>query len=46
MRRHGFKNYANEWWHYTLEGEPYPATIFDFPIEPREPGSPQEGTKK
>jgi D-alanyl-D-alanine dipeptidase len=35
MRRHGFKNYDKEWWHYTLEGEPYPARIFDFPIVPR-----------
>jgi D-alanyl-D-alanine dipeptidase len=36
MRRHGFKNYDKEWWHYTLENEPFPSTIFDFPIEPRE----------
>lgn len=36
MRRHGFKNYEREWWHYTLENEPFPNTIFDFPIEPRE----------
>lgn len=36
MSRHGFKNYDKEWWHFTLEGEPYPETIFDFPIEPRE----------
>jgi D-alanyl-D-alanine dipeptidase len=35
MRRHGFKNYEKEWWHYTLENEPFPNTIFDFPIEPR-----------
>jgi len=35
MRRHGFKNYDKEWWHYTLENEPFPSTIFDFPIEPR-----------
>jgi D-alanyl-D-alanine dipeptidase len=35
MNRRGFKNYDKEWWHYTLDGEPYPATIFDFPIEPR-----------
>ncbi len=35
MRRHGFKNYDKEWWHFTLAGEPYPDTIFDFPIEPR-----------
>ena len=36
MRRHGFKNYEKEWWHYTLESEPFPSTIFDFPIEPRD----------
>jgi zinc D-Ala-D-Ala dipeptidase len=35
MARHGFKNYEKEWWHYTLENEPFPSTIFDFPIEPR-----------
>jgi D-alanyl-D-alanine dipeptidase len=29
----GFRAYAREWWHYTLEGEPYPDTYFDFPIE-------------
>jgi D-alanyl-D-alanine dipeptidase len=35
MSRHGFKNYDKEWWHYTLANEPFPNTIFDFPIEPR-----------
>jgi len=38
MARHGFKNYDKEWWHYTLENEPYPDTVFDFPIEPRGSG--------
>ena len=28
----GFTNYALEWWHYTLAGEPYPGTYFDFPV--------------
>jgi D-alanyl-D-alanine dipeptidase len=36
MARHGFKNLDKEWWHYTLESEPYPDTVFDFPIEPRD----------
>jgi zinc D-Ala-D-Ala dipeptidase len=36
MARHGLKNYEKEWWHFMLEKEPYPDTIFDFPIEPRE----------
>jgi D-alanyl-D-alanine dipeptidase len=38
MARHGFKNYPKEWWHYTLKNEPYPKTIFDFPIVPRAAG--------
>ncbi len=33
MERAGFRNYASEWWHYTLVGEPYPDTYFDVPIE-------------
>jgi D-alanyl-D-alanine dipeptidase len=37
MSRHGFKNYDKEWWHYTLENEPFPDRVFDFPIEPRGP---------
>jgi D-alanyl-D-alanine dipeptidase len=32
MRGRGFKNYPLEWWHFTFEPEPYPGTIFDFPI--------------
>jgi zinc D-Ala-D-Ala dipeptidase len=35
MQARGFKNYPKEWWHFTLEAEPYPDTIFDFPIAPR-----------
>jgi D-alanyl-D-alanine dipeptidase len=35
MQAEGFKNYPKEWWHFTLQGEPYPDTIFDFPITPR-----------
>ncbi len=33
MERHGFRNYPQEWWHYTLIDEPYPHTYFDFPVE-------------
>ncbi len=33
MERHGFDNYAKEWWHFTLRDEPYPDTYFDFPVE-------------
>lgn len=32
MRKHGFKPLAEEWWHFTLENEPYPDTYFDFPV--------------
>jgi D-alanyl-D-alanine dipeptidase len=33
MEKHGFRNYDKEWWHYTLNNEPYPNTYFDFVIE-------------
>ena len=32
MRRHGFRPYEREWWHFTLRGEPFPDTYFDFPV--------------
>lgn len=32
MTQHGFKNLPEEWWHYTLEDEPYPDTYFDYPV--------------
>lgn len=33
MYRAGFRSYSKEWWHYTLNGEPYPDTYFDFVVE-------------
>ena len=33
MRRRGFRPYDREWWHFTLRGEPFPGTYFDFPVE-------------
>lgn len=37
MKRHGFKEYSEEWWHFTLKNEPYPAHLessyFNFPVE-------------
>ena len=33
MKRRTFRPYDREWWHFTLNGEPYPRTYFDFPIE-------------
>ena len=32
MTSNGFAPYAEEWWHFTLENEPYPNTYFSFPI--------------
>jgi zinc D-Ala-D-Ala dipeptidase len=32
MEKHGFKPYPKEWWHFTLKGEPYPDTYFNFPV--------------
>lgn len=32
MRSRGFRPLSTEWWHFTLENEPYPDTYFDFPI--------------
>ncbi len=33
MQRHGFNPYPQEWWHFTLNNEPYPETYFDFPVQ-------------
>ncbi len=33
MRRDGFRGYDKEWWHFTLRGEPFPDTFFDFPVK-------------
>ena len=32
MLRHGFLPLDTEWWHFTLDHEPYPDTYFDFPV--------------
>ena len=32
MIKHGFKPYDNEWWHFTLNNQPYPDTFFNFPV--------------
>ena len=33
MDKYGFKNLAEEWWHFTLRNEPFPKTYFDFMIK-------------
>lgn len=32
MTKHGFIPLKEEWWHFTLENEPYPDTYFEFPV--------------
>ena len=33
MLRHGFKPLDSEWWHFTLNDEPFPDTYFTFPVK-------------
>lgn len=33
MLANGFRNYAQEWWHFTLRGEPFRNQYFDFLVE-------------
>ena len=28
----GFVPYEREWWHFSVDPEPYPQTYFDFPV--------------
>ena len=32
MMKSGFLPMDCEWWHFTLENEPYPDTYFEFPV--------------
>ena len=32
MIKHGFRPLDTEWWHFTLNDEPYPETYFNFPV--------------
>jgi D-alanyl-D-alanine dipeptidase len=32
MKKYGFAPYSKEWWHFTLQSEPFPDTYFDFEI--------------
>lgn len=32
MLTNGFRGIKEEWWHFTLNDEPYPETYFDFPV--------------
>lgn len=33
MAHQGFRPLKEEWWHFTLEGEPFPDRYFDFPVQ-------------
>lgn len=33
MAKYGFRNYDQEWWHFTLNNEPHPETYFNFPVK-------------
>ena len=33
MEENGFKNYSEEWWHYTLKNEPFKKRYFDFVVK-------------
>lgn len=33
MEGRGFRNFSQEWWHYSFKPEPYPNTYFDFDVE-------------
>jgi D-alanyl-D-alanine dipeptidase len=33
MEKGGFKNFEQEWWHYSFKPEPYPNDAFDFDVE-------------
>lgn len=33
MQKHGFRPYKQEWWHFTLNNEPFPDTYFDFIVK-------------
>jgi D-alanyl-D-alanine dipeptidase len=32
MESKGFKNFSQEWWHYSFRPEPYPESYFDFDV--------------
>ncbi len=32
MHQQAFINFPMEWWHFTLENEPFPETYFNFPV--------------
>ena len=43
MLKHGFKPTPLEWWHFTLENEPFPDTYFTFPVNSDQLTDQQDG---
>ncbi|MEU9866085.1 M15 family metallopeptidase [Streptomyces sp. NPDC047971] len=35
LAEQGFVNLPEEWWHFTFKPEPFPSTLFDFPVARR-----------
>jgi D-alanyl-D-alanine dipeptidase len=35
MQRRGFRNYSREWWHFSLDAQPFAGRGFDFDILPK-----------
>jgi D-alanyl-D-alanine dipeptidase len=33
MKKNGFRPLKEEWWHFTMDDEPFPNTYFDFPVQ-------------
>ncbi len=33
IKKHGFRPYFKEWWHFTLENEPFPGIYFNFSVQ-------------
>lgn len=42
MEASGFNPFSREWWHYSLEDEPYPIEYFDFPITTTDTRAPRK----
>lgn len=46
MISHGFRPLNEEWWHFTLENEPYPNTYFTFPVNSHQVKKPVDFSAK
>lgn len=46
MISHGFHPLKEEWWHFTLDNEPYPDTYFTFPVNSHQVKKPADISEK